>query len=144
MLLNTDVVDYEFSREHPSPFDSVLTVYRTDIGSLIYQDILKGNLKPVDIQTGEAIPVKNFLTLNMPSDTIPVINDDDYYKLDGYKVLQQERSSADFSRLRITQDFYFDFKNERLYSVIRSVIIMLPVKSYDGSIRGYMHYCRLE
>lgn len=143
VFLNTDVMEYEFSREHPSPFDSVLTVYSTDIGSLLYLDILKGNIKPVDIETGKPMPVKKFLTSHMPADTIPVYNDN----MDGisaYKVLKQERSSTGFSHLRITQDFYFDFKNERLYSVIRSVIVILPVKFYDGSISGYMPYCRLE
>lgn len=142
VLLNTGEVDYEFSNENPSPFDSVLTVYRTDIGSLIYQDVLKGNIKPVDFQTGKPMTVKKFLTWQMPADTVADIGDEG--QITKYRVVQQERSSSDFSRLRIKQDLYFDFKNERLYSVIRSVIIMLPVKSYDGSIRGYTPYCRLE
>lgn len=143
VLLNTDEVDYEFSRENPSPFESVLTVYRTDIGSLIYQDILKGRIRPIDIETGKPMPVKKILTWKMPADTMPVFDINDPSKLIEYRVLQQERSSSEFSRLRIKQDLYFDFKNERLYSVIRSVIIMLPVKSYDGSIRGYMQYCKI-
>lgn len=142
VLLNTDEVDYEFSRIDPSPFDSVLTVYRTDIGSLIYQDILKGNLKAVEIETSKQIPLKKFLTWRMPTDTMGVYNDNG--EVSSYKAVQQERSSSEFSRLRIKQDLYFDFKNERLYSVIRSVVIMLPVRSYDGSLRGYMPYCRLE
>ena len=142
VLLNTDEVDYDFSRENPSPFDSVLIVYRTDIGSLIYQDVLKGNIKPIDIESGKPMPVKKFLTWKMPVDTMAVYNDNG--EVSSYKVVQQERSSSDFSRLRIKQDLYFDFKNERLYSVVRSVVIMVAVRSYDGSIRGYMPYFRLE
>ncbi len=144
VLLNTDEVDYDFNSEMPSAFDSVLTVFRTDIGSLIYQDVLKGRLKPVDPITGKAIPVNKYLTWRMPADTIPEYDINDISKIIRYRVVQQERSSSEFSRLRIKQDLYFDFKNERLYSVIRSVLIMLPVKSYDGTIRGYMTYCQLE
>jgi len=144
VLLNTDEVDYDFSRLNPSSFDSVLTVYRTDIGSLIYQDVLKGRIKPIDVETNKPIPIKKFLTWKMPADTMAVYDINDPSKITAYRVVQAERSSSEFSRLRIKQDLYFDFKNERLYSVIRSVIIMLPVNSYDGSIRGYVPYCRLE
>jgi hypothetical protein len=143
VLLNTDEVDYDFSRENPSPFDSVLTVYRTDIGSLIYQDVLKGRIKPIDVETNKPMPVKKILTWKMPADTMAVYAGDDPSIITEYKVIQAERSSGEFSRLRIKQDLYFDFKNERLYSVIRSVFIMLPVKSYDGNIRGYMQYCKI-
>ncbi|HEY6062663.1 MAG TPA: hypothetical protein VIV35_03585 [Chitinophagaceae bacterium] len=142
VLLNTDEVDYNFSRENPTPFDSVLTVYRTDIGSLIYQDILKGQIKPVDILTGKQIPVKKFLTWQMPADTVADINDNG--QITKYRVVQQERSSGDLSRLRIKQDLYFDFKNERLYSVIRQVIIMIPIRSYSGNMLGYSPFCRLQ
>jgi hypothetical protein len=144
VLLNTDEVDYEFSRENPSPFDSVLTVYRTDIGSLIYQDVLKGRIRPIDIGTNKMIPVKQFLTWKMPADTIPVYDINDPSKLTEYRVVQAERSSSEFSRLRIKQDLYFDFKNERLYSVVRSVTLMLLIRSYSGVELGYMPFCRLE
>ena len=89
------------------------------------------------------MPVNKFLTWKMPADTMAVYDVNDVSKITMYKVVQAERSSSEFSRLRIKQDLYFDFKNERLYSVIRSVIIMLPVKSYDGSLRGYTPYCKI-
>ena len=144
VLLNTDEVDYDFNSRNPSVFDSVLTVYRTDIGSLIYQDILKGNLKPIDIETGKPIPVKKFLTWKMPADTMAVYDVDDPSKITAYKVIQAERNPRDFNRIRIKQDLYFDFKNERLYSVVRSVTLMEVVKFYDGSVRGQYAFCRLE
>jgi hypothetical protein len=144
VLLNTDEVDYEFNRENPSPSDSVFTAYRTDIGSLIYQDVLKGRIRPIDIETNKPMPVNKFLTWKMPADTMAVYDVNDPSKIAEYRVVQQERSSSEFSRLRIKQDLYFDFKNEILYSVIRSVVIVLAVKSYDGSIRGYALFCRLE
>jgi hypothetical protein len=144
VLLNTDEVDYEFSRENPSPFDSVLTIYRTDIGSLIYQDVLKGRINPIDIETNKPILAKKFLWWGMPADTVMRdLGGMDVSKVTSYIVTQAERNTTEFSRLRIKQDLYFDFKNERLYSIIRSVIIMLPVRSPEGSIRGYMQYCKI-
>ncbi len=144
VLLNTHEADYDFNPEHPSLFDSVLTVYRTDIGSLVYQDMLKGRIKPLAVETGKPIPVKKVLTWGMAADTMAVYDDNDPDKITGYKVLQSERSPREFNRIRIRQDLYFDFKNERLYSVIRSVTLMLPVRFYDGTIRGYIAFCRLE
>ncbi len=145
VLLNTDEVDYDFNLRTPSAFDSVLTVYRTDIGGLIYQDILKGRLKPVEIETGKIIPTKKFLTWRMPADTIPVYDVNDVSKIVRYQVVQAERSSREFSRIRIKQELYFDFKNEKLYSVVRSVTLMQVYYLPDGStVRGVAPFCRLE
>lgn len=144
VLLNSNELDYDFKTEEPSVFDSVLTVYRTDIGSLVYQDVLKGRLKAIETETGKPIPVKKFLTWRMPADTMVVYDIEDPTKIREFRVVQQERSSREFTRIRIKQDLYFDFKNERLYSVIRSVILLAPVRFYDGTIRGYVSFCRLE
>lgn len=144
VLLNTDVVEYNFSPEYPTLNDSVLTIYRTDIGSLIYQDILKGNLKAIDTETGIPIPVKKLLTMNMPADTMAVFDIDDPSKITGYKVLQQERSPAGFNRIRIEQDLFFDFKNERLFSIIKSVMLMEGIYTTNNNqIMGYRAFARL-
>lgn len=144
VMLNTNEVDYNFDRQHPSSYDSVLTVYKTDIGSLIYQDILKGRLKAVDIETGKIIPAKKLMTLGMSADTVGVYDINDPTRITAYKVVQEERSSSDFNRIRIKQDLYFDFKNERLYSVVRAVTLMQIIKLPDGTIRGQLAFCRLE
>lgn len=144
VLLNSNEIDYDFNRQTPSAYDSVLTVFRTDIGSLIYQDLLKGRLRAIDIETNKLIPVKKLLTMGMPADTMVVYDIEDPSKVLEYKVLQSERSSTDFCRIRIKQDLYFDFKNERLYSIVRSVTLMQVVRMYDGTIRGQYPFCRLE
>jgi len=145
VLLNTTNVDYDFNFETPSAYDTLLSVSGTDIGSLIYQDILKGNLRPVDPETGQPILVKEFLTRGMPADTVLALDPDQPDKVLAYKVLQSERSSRSLNRIRIKQDLYFDFKNERLYSVVRSVTLMIAVMGIDGkTIRGQYAFCRLE
>ncbi len=142
VYLTQDVVDYEFGNRFPSPDDSVLLTDRSDIGSLIYADILKGNLRPVNIETGKPLDIKKLLTLGMAVDT--VMEMDENGNVSRYLAVQSERSPSEFSRLRITQDFYFDFTNERLYSVVRSVVIVSTILGYDGSVRGYSPFCRLE
>jgi hypothetical protein len=142
VLLNTNEIEYHL--ENSNIYDSVLTVRGTDIGSLIYQDILKGNLKPVEAENGKLIPVKTFLTRGLPSDTVAVVDVNDPSKIVEYRVVQAERSSREFNHIRIKQDLYFDFKNERLYSVVRSVSLMQVHRTYDGTIRGYSVFCRLQ
>ncbi len=145
VLLNTNELEYDFNTDMPSAYDSVYASYRTDIGNLLYQDILLGKLKPVDVETGKSIPVRHLLTLGMPADTVVVYDPDDQDKILSYRVQQQQRNPRDFSRIRIKQELYFDFKNERLYSVINSVTLMRIIYSYDGkTVRGTAPFCRLE
>lgn len=144
VLINSDEVEYEFSMENPSHFDSVLTAGRPLIGSLILADLSKGKIRATEISSGRNIPKGKMLTWQMPRDTVMVFDEKDDTKPGRIKVIQKERNPADFSRLRIRQDLYFDFKNERLFSRVRSVIIVVAVRNYDGDIRGYMPFCRLE
>lgn len=145
VLLNTNEVDYDFSTGKSSGYDSVLTAYRTDIGNLIYQDMLKGRLKAVDIETGKPIPAKKILTMGMAADTMVVYDIIDPTKITAYRVVQQERNPWDFNRIRIKQDLYFDFKNERLYSVVKSVTLLQVYYLPDGmTVRGIAPFCRLE
>jgi hypothetical protein len=78
----------------------------------------------VNAETGNGIPVKNLHTIDMPADTLMAYDADDPEKLTAYRVVQQQRTPRDFNCIRIEQDLYFDFKNERLYSVIRSVTLL--------------------
>ena len=80
----------------------------------------------------------------MPADTVAVFDSEVPNKLIGYKVLQQERDSRDFCRYRIIQDLYFDFINERLYSVVKEVILMQMARLPNGMISGQYPFCRLE
>lgn len=144
VLLNTNEIDYNFDPEDASVYDSVLTIHGTDIGSLIYQDILKGNLKAVDAQTGKLISPKSLLSMNNYADTMAVYDINDPSRIVAYSILHKERSSTELNRIRIKQDLYFDFKNERLYSVVRSVTLMMAVRLPDGQLRGVMPFCRLE
>jgi len=145
LLLNTNELDYDFDTRNQSGLDSVYTSYRTDIGNLLYQDILLGRLRPVDVQAGKMIPVKKLLTIGMPADTLPSFDADDPEKLTAYRVVQQQRNPRDFNRIRIKQDLYFDFKNERLYSVIRSVTLLETVYGRNSkTVIGWTPFCRLE
>jgi hypothetical protein len=143
VLINTDEVDYDFSGNEVNSADSVLTVYRAAIGDLVYNDITRGKLKAVDPESGVIIAAKKFLTWRMPSDTVQVYDIIDPDKIKGYQVVQRERNPRELSRFRIRQELYFDFKNERLFSVIKSVTVMMPVENYSGIRMGYIAFCRL-
>lgn len=140
ILLNTNELTYHFDRKNPSPDDRILTINKTDIGSLIYQDILKGNLKAIDVESGKVIPAKKLLSFGMSSDTTASFHEDPVR----ITVVHRERSSSDLNCIRIKQDFYFDFKNERLYSVVRSVTLMEIIYLPNGVVRGLRSFCRLE
>jgi hypothetical protein len=145
VLLNTNDLDYNFDTESSSGFDSVNTSYRTDIGNLLYQDILLGRFRPVNAETGKLIPVKNLLTIDMPADTLMAYDAEDPEKLTAYRVVQLQRNPRDFNRIRIKQDLYFDFKNERLYSVIRSVTLLETIYGNNRkTVIGWKPFCRLE
>jgi hypothetical protein len=144
ILLNTDHTDYDFSSEMKDQEDSVLTAYRPTLIRLLLQDLQKGKIKAADYDTGENILYKNFLTWKAGSnDTIPVYDISDPTRIARFEVIKAERNAEDLNRLRIVQDHYFDFKNEKLYSLIRSVIIMVPVRAYDGRVLGYRPFCKL-
>jgi hypothetical protein len=81
----------------------------------------------------------------MPADTLMAYDADDPEKLTAYRVVQQQRNPRDFSRIRIKQDLYFDFKNERLYSVIRSVTLLETIYGNNRkTVIGLKPFCRLE
>jgi hypothetical protein len=106
--------------------------------------MLLGRLRPVDAETGNGIPVKNLHTIDIPANTLMAYNADDPEMLTAYRVVQQQRNPRDFNRIRIKQELFFDFKNERLYSLVRSVILMQFVRLPYGMIIGQYPFCRLE
>lgn len=145
VLLNTNELDYNFNSEDPSLYDSVRTEYRTEIGNLIYQDILLGRFKAINVETGKSIPVKDLLTMGMPVDTVMVMDPDDPEKALTYRVVQKQMNPRDFNRIRIKQELYFDFKNERLYAVVKGIMLMKVFYAADGkTMRGTSPFCRLE
>jgi hypothetical protein len=145
ILLNSNSLDYDFSRENKNQYDSVLTVYRPALISMLIQDLNNGNIKAFDYETGEQIQYNNFLTWKMATDTIPVYDINDPAKLDRMEVVQKSRVPESLSRIRIEQEHWFDFKTEKLYSVIKSIILIEAIYLPDGNtIRGYRPFCEIK
>lgn len=141
VLLNTDYLDYDFSKARIWPYDSVLTQSRPSLIYLLMKDYYDGKIKMTDYETRELIAANDLLTWKMNTDTIPVYDIMDPTKLDRYEVVKTSRNPDKLGRLRIIQDHWFDFKNEKLYSEIKEVILMEAVMSVGNTLIGYRPFC---
>lgn len=145
VLLNTDYLDYNFNNNPPFTFDSVLTVHRPGIISVLLHDLKLGKIRALDFESGEIISGEDLLTWKMPVDTVPVYDSNDPGKLVRYETVKTSRNPDKLNRFRMVLDHWFDFKNEKLYSVLRSVMLLETFYLPDGkTIRGYAPFCILE
>jgi hypothetical protein len=144
VLLNTNGLDYNFSISGKSQYDSVLTVHRPSLISVLLQDLYSGKIKATDYETGETISEKDFLTWKMSADTVPVYDIADPSKFVRHEVVKISRNPDQLGNIRIVQEHWFDFKKEKLYSVVKEVIIMEEIYSRVGkTIIGWRPFCRL-
>ena len=145
VLLKTDSLHYDFSANGKSSDDSVLTVDRPSLVTLLLQDLSNGKLKAMDYETGETIPYKDFLTWKIAADTLQVYDTAGSAEVFRLAVVKKPRDPDKLGRIRITQEQWFDFRNEKLISVILSVVMMEAVRTPDGQdIIGWKAFCRLE
>lgn len=94
------------------------------IPEVVLQAIKAGKLKAFDSWTNEPIPAKEIYIWKMPIDTMSMpISDDGIRK---YKVEQKSRSGDDIRQIRIYQDWYFDVKKQKLFSIIKSIEFLEP------------------
>jgi hypothetical protein len=144
VLLNTNGLDYNFSISGKGKYDSVLTVHRPSLISVLLQDLYNGKIKATDYETGETISEKDFLTWKMSADTVPVYDIADPSKYVRHEVVKISRNPDQLDHIRIVQEHWFDFKKEKLYSVVKEVMIMEEIYSRDGKkIIGWKPFCRL-
>jgi hypothetical protein len=108
---------------------------------VILQAIRSGRLKAVDRETNQPIPGKEIFTWRMPTDTVAQY--DDSGNIMKYVAVQAERSSADFTRLRIYQDWYFDIPTGKFQPVIKWVELLENVHTGSGIFIGYRSFCRI-
>lgn len=107
---------------------------------VILQAIQKGRLKAVDRETNQPIAGKEIFTWRMPVDTVLQYDPSGNAK---YVAIQGERSSADVTRLRIFQDWYFDVATSRFQSVIKWIELLQEIHTSSGIFIGYQALCRI-
>ncbi len=121
---------------------AVLSLGEDRLVEHLMKDIEAGKLSVRDAETGEKLSYEKFLSWKMPIDTVAV------YDLEGnttgYQFVQQLLQPSDFSSIRLVQDWYFDFKSERLFSEVRSIILMMDARGPDGSYRGRYPFVSID
>ncbi|MFV5701742.1 hypothetical protein ACM55F_07695 [Flavobacterium sp. XS2P12] len=112
------------------------------IPEVILQAIEAGKLKAFDSWTNKPIPAKDIYIWQMPIDTMSMpISDDGISK---YKIEQKSRSGDDIRQIRIYQDWYFDIKKQKLFSIIKSIEFLEPdpLRNYNEE-SDVIPFCRI-
>lgn len=128
------------------PYDSSYTLDLLTLGdnrlmNHLLKDIQSGKVTAHDPDTDKRIGYSDLLTWNMPYDTVVV------YDLDmnvTHQVVQQVLDASDFRSIRLEQDWYFDFKTQRLFSEVRSALLLVDVLAPNGELRGVRPFVRLR
>lgn len=108
---------------------------------VILQAIEKGRLTAIDPVTNKTIPAKEIYRWQIAADTVGASDAAGNMK---YKIVKAERSSTNFSLIRIYQDWYFDIPTAKLRSVIRCIELLEEIHTnYSGLFTGYRPFCRI-
>jgi hypothetical protein len=128
------------------PFDSVkhfsmLSVGEDNIMSAIFDDLQKGKLKAYDPDSGTLIPVDELLTWKSPIDTVMMVDDSGK---ESWMMSKKVHQPSDFKKLRLVQEWWFDFKQERLYSEVKKVIILRNIYDPYGEYLGQLPFIEVR
>lgn len=142
VYLTRSSVSYEIGVRNRPEEISVLTTGDAELINYLVNDIQAGKVKAYDSQTNEAIPGDKFLQWRMPVDTAMVQNPNGGSA--EIKTIQASINLQDLTRIRVQEDWYFDAKNERLYSEIKTVTLMRRVNTTAGAAVATTAYAILS
>jgi len=108
---------------------------------VILEAIRGGRLKAIDPQTSQPIPANEIFTWRMPIDTVSRLDTSGNFVK--YTAVQAERNAADFTRLRICQDWYFDPATATLQPLVKWIELIVEIRSSSGFFTGHMPFCRI-
>jgi hypothetical protein len=141
-FLTSNTVTYS-ADAHDSLFEvNALTLGDPMIVDHLLKDLRTGKLFAEDPETGKKITYVELLTHNMPADTVEVLDID--MTVSSYQVVQRELDPSDIAAIRLEQDWYFDIKSEKLFSEVRSVLLMMKVNGPDGTLLGVRPFVKVR
>jgi len=143
VLINTCNILYQFINGQNSSPDSILSIGSHFIIQQILEDISSGKIKAYDPQSGKLIPAKKITTWRMGKDSISVPVFDSNGNIKGSMAISRERNPNSLSQIRVQQEWYFDFKNEKLYSRIKWVELLEEIYTSTGIDLGTVSFCRI-
>jgi len=142
LLINTEEVTYNFKLNENDASDSVLTIGGDHIIQRLFDEITAGKIKAWDFNKGKLIPAKQFSSWGTPRFLVPKF-DQNGEQVSATEVAQ-ERNPDSISQIRIQQEWYFDFKNEKLYSRIKWIDLVEKVYTSTGIFLGTTPFCRIR
>jgi hypothetical protein len=140
--LTRSAVTYAIDPHDSSYQLDILTLGDDMLMNHLLADVKAGKVTAHDVETEKRIPYQDLLTWKMPYDTSAVY--DDSFEVASYVVTQRVLDPSDFSHIRLEQDWYYDFKTDRLFSEIRSGTLLLQRRLPDGRVIGFQPFVRLK
>jgi hypothetical protein len=125
---------YDFSPPSLNSSSRLLTTKNSRIMTLINRDFQKGLITVYNPTTGKKINNKTYFTLSEETIEIPIY--DSTGEQLGYKKIKPQLSLDSVSNFKITQDVYFDTKNEALISKVKKVTVQKKVITSYGVYLG--------
>ncbi len=142
VLINSENIVYHLKSYNNATEDSLLTVGSEPIFHQLFDNIYSGKIKAYDTRTGKLIPGKKFSSWGMQK--FLVQDYDSSGEVKGTREVLYERNPDSLSQIRIRQDLYFDFKNEKLYSRIKWIELVEDVYTSQGIMLGSAAFCRIR
>ena len=129
---------YNLSSFDGAPNKKLLTVKSDGIMHYLNRDFRKGLFLVNDPRTGKIITNKEYFTTSTESLSVAVYNN--IGDIMGYKTVKPEMNPDSFYVFTITQDIYFDPKNEVLVSKVKKVAVMKQVVTSQGLNLGLSEF----
>jgi len=121
-FLKTSQVTYNINARDSGSNFTILTPGDADVINQLLKDIKTGKISAYDYQTNKKISPQELLTWRMAIDTMQVM-DEKTGRFHIKFIQHQLKPEEDFTHIKITQDWYFNFENERLFSIVKSATL---------------------
>ncbi|RYD89340.1 MAG: hypothetical protein EOP50_17675, partial [Sphingobacteriales bacterium] len=141
-FLGTQYIHYNLhpQRQHRGDTARVLTWRNPDPILNIVADAQKGLFELHNLNSDHperaTAPADSFFTFYGNRDTVPVVDPNDPSVIVRFEIVTEKLSPDAFGSYGIQQSFYYDERNDRLYSVVHKVVIRKPVFYYSDRFRG--------
>jgi hypothetical protein len=132
---------YNFSPSQSNSSGKLITTKNPNVMVLVNRDFQKGLITAYNPTTGKKITDKKYFTVL--NETIEVPTFDSLGEQIGYKKIRPELNLDSFYNFKITQDVYFDTKNEVLISKVKKVTVQKQVITSSGVYLGLTEFATI-
>lgn len=125
--------------------NKILTTSNWSLFNILFKDIKANKIKAYDTDNSiypnaaKILDNQKIEEYKNPADTIPIYDETDG-SLGQYKIIRRDINTDSVYSFLLVQNFYFDFKNEKLYSKLVALIPQLRYITYTGVYLGDINY----